>query len=323
MSRFRIGYLGDGPWASRALEKLARFGDEIEVAFVSPRAENQDPKLQLLASQIGCPFRIYDDINSDEALSEIRALDLDLLVSMSFNQIMGQSFLESAKHGAINCHAGALPSYRGRNVLNWAIINGETEFGVTVHFVDQGIDTGDVILQSMVSIAPEDRYADLLEKAYSECAELLIVAIRKIAAGTANRTPQPLAGGFYCGRRVTGDEWIDWNWGSEKIHNLVRGISEPGPGAWFAIGGKVHAAHRSFLLGGTSDYIGTLGEVVGRTELGVLVKAGDNVVGISDCVQVSGGGPNFRPNWRIGTRLQGRMEYRLQRLERALGLDLI
>lgn len=323
MPKFRIGYFGDGPWASRALERLSEFSDEVEVVFVTPREDMRDPELRRLAAAMGCPFRIYENINAEDALAELRADKLDLLVSMSFNQIMRSDFLASARHGAINCHAGALPRYRGRNVLNWALINGETEFGITVHHVDEGIDTGDIILQSSVPILQEDRYIDLLEKAYAECATLLITGIRSIAFGNAGRLPQPRSGGFYCGRRIAGDEWIDWRQGATRIHNLIRGISDPGPGARFAIGDKIHAVHRSFLVEDAPSYIGTPGEVVGRTDGGVIVKTGDTVIGLTDCVENSSDSIRFPPRWRIGTRLLGRTDFRLLRLERAAGLEFV
>ncbi len=317
MARFRIGYFGDGPWASLALERISASRPDVEVVFVTPRSDTRDPDLQRLAGEIGCPFRIFENINANDVVADLHAMDLDLIVSMSFNQIMKKDFLGAARHGVINCHAGALPRYRGRNVLNWALINGETEFGVTVHFVDEGIDTGDIILQAMVPIAPSDCYAELLDKAYGACADTLIAAIDQIARGTATRTPQPATGGFYCGRRRPGDEWIDWTWPSERIHNLVRGISDPGPGARFSIGETVYAVHRSVLVPDAPAYIGTPGEVVGRTGDGVLVKTGSSVIGLARCVDTTEDTEQFTPRWPIGTRLLGAVEYRLARLEAA------
>lgn len=110
---------------------------------------------------------------------------------MSFDQILKRGILAAAPLGVVNCHAGALPFYRGCNPINWAIINGETRFGVTVHAVDEGIDTGDVILQTFAPIGPDDTYADRLAAAHGLCADTLHEALVSIADGTARRTPRP------------------------------------------------------------------------------------------------------------------------------------
>src|SRR5690606_11568598 len=113
----------------------------------------------------------------------------------------------------INCHAGKLPYYRGRNILNWVLINDENEFGITVHYIDDGIDTGDLILQETFPITDNDNYKTLLEVAYVECGNLLYKAINKIQEGNVKPVSQSTihSVGFYCGIRRQGDEIINWN----------------------------------------------------------------------------------------------------------------
>ena len=111
-------------------------------------------------------------------MNKIKKYDCDLLVSMSFNQIFKTSIL--SKYKIINCHAGKLPFYRGRNILNWVLINDEKEYGITVHYVDEGIDTGDIILQKTYPITDNDNYKTLLTNAQTECASLLYEALQKI-----------------------------------------------------------------------------------------------------------------------------------------------
>ncbi len=318
MNKFRIGYLGDGPWASKALTLLAELKDEIEIVFVMPRFDKLDPILEKLSTKIGCKFEICQNINSSENLTKLASYQLDLLVSMSFNQIMKSGFIATARYGVINCHAGALPKYRGRNVLNWALINGEKELGITVHYVDEGIDTGDIINQVLLPITPKDNYATLLKKSYSKCAELLIKSVLEIKSRTANRKPQILTDGFYCSRRREGDEWIDWNWSSSRVHNFIRGISDPGPGATFAIGEQVFSTHHSVLVENPVNYIGTSGEIIGHYSDGVLVKTGDSIIGVSDCCMLNKKNEKFRPKWSIGTRLKNRLEFRVSQLETTL-----
>lgn len=320
MSRLRIGYFGDGQWASHALEGIIARSDIFDVVFVVPRFDTVDPALARISKKNSVDFLLVENVNDPEWVENVRAMEIDVIVSMSFNQIMKAELANSARIAAINCHAGDLPRYRGRNVINWAIINGESSLGITVHLIDSGIDTGDIIDQSRIGIDDRDSYAEVLEKAYPECASVLISSLEKIADGTWSARPQPLDGGFYCSRRREGDEWIDWELPSVRINNLVRGISHPGPGAYFAIGTEVYAAHRSSLVPEVPNYIGVPGDVVGRDDAGVVVKTGDSVLRLERCSTAGNNNCVFSPKWRIGTRLAGKTEYRLARLERIAGI---
>ena len=120
------------------------------------------------------------NVNSDDFLSQLKEYPSELYVSMSFNQIFKKEILNIPNKSVINCHAGKLPYYRGRNILNWALINDEKEFGITVHYVDAGIDTGDIILQDTYPITDQDTYRTLLERAYESCPDILYRAIKLI-----------------------------------------------------------------------------------------------------------------------------------------------
>ena len=143
-----IGYFGDGPWAHEAFRKLIA-DDSLKIKFVTVRFDSRDPQLIALADEYGIPVELSENINSDEFLQRIENYKVDLFVSMSFNQIFRTRTINYPLLRTINCHAGKLPYYRGRNILNWALINDESEFGITVHYVDTGIDTGDIILQEI------------------------------------------------------------------------------------------------------------------------------------------------------------------------------
>lgn len=318
----KLGYFGDGPWASRVLEALVE-SKRFDIAFITPRYDRQDPELRAWAEQLGVPFIPHQNVNSPSFLEHIARFNCDLFVSMSFDQIMKSDIINLAPQGFINCHAGALPFYRGRNPLNWALINGEPSFGVTVHYIDVGIDSGDIIVRRLVDIAQDDTYADLLEKAYGACSGALLQALDEIADGTAPRVVQdkihPV--GFYCGRRVPGDEWIDWSLPSERIRNLVRALSLPGPGARTLGDVGVVAVLGARTIVGAPDYIGTVGEVVGRTKEGVVIKTGDSTLLLTEVAFVNGNdesGPSFVPTWRIGTRLGLSLIAEIHRLRSAV-----
>ena len=185
-------------------------------------------------------FLTNENVNSDYFLNKISKFNCDLFVSMSFNQIFKKRILNLPEKGVINCHAGKLPFYRGRNVLNWVLINDEKEFGVTTHFVDEGIDTGDIILQKVQKITDQDNYASLLHKAYKICSDLLYKSIKLIKNNDykliSQKSIHPV--GLYCIKRGIGDEVLNWNSTSRQVFNFVRAISDPGPIARSSINGN-------------------------------------------------------------------------------------
>lgn len=315
MSKLKIAYFGDGPWSHAALLEIIKRKDDFEIVFVAPRFDNRDPELCRLAKLNGLEVKLFENVNSFEVCQQIRACAPDIIVSMSFNQILKEQFLSIPSVGTVNCHAGALPKYRGRNILNWALINGEIEFGVTAHFVDTGIDTGDIIYQEMVPIGKDAKYADVLALAYEVCPRVLVTALDQLRQGTAAPVSQEKLGrGFYCGRREEGDEWIDWSWTAERIVNFVRAISPPGPGAMTTLEGQVIVVLDASFVSEDPAYICTEGQVVGRDQHGVWVKASDRIVRLERC-RNHDNLETYQPNWRIGTRLLNKQEYRLNLLD--------
>ena len=183
--KIKIGYFADGPWSHLAFEKLIN-DDSIEIKFIVPRNDTCDLTLKKFSKKYGIDY-ILTNINSSEFLEIAATYNCDLFVSMSFNQIFKSHIIELPKLGTINCHAGKLPFYRGRNILNWVLINDEKEFGITVHYIDEGIDTGDIIKQRCFEIKDDYDYNKLLDIAYVECSEILYDAIKEIQNGTSKK----------------------------------------------------------------------------------------------------------------------------------------
>lgn len=299
----KIGFWGNGPWAHESLELLLKH-DAFEVVFVVGRTGVCDSILEGIAYRNDIPFFRPPDANNEDFINVVLGFSPDLNVSMSYDQIIKKSLFECAYLGFINCHAGALPFYRGRNVLNWAIINGEKQFGITVHYIDEGIDTGDIVRQEFIDITSEDDYGTVLSKAEKSCPRVLLAALHEIVAGKEKRIPQntihPV--GFYCGKRVDGDELIDWNWSSERIHNFVRGIAPPAPCALSYVGGEEVRIVKTSLVKNAPAYIGTAGEVVGKCEGGCIVKTGDTVLLVREITRSYQQECVVTPSLRIGTR---------------------
>jgi methionyl-tRNA formyltransferase len=277
IDKIRIGYLADGPWSHIAFEKIIQ--DElIEVVFIVPRSDTKDSTLKEFSQRHNIDYLHLVSINSSEFIETVKLKNIDLLVSMSFNQIFKADILRVPKIGVINCHAGKLPFYRGRNILNWALINDEKEFGITVHFVDEGIDTGDIIKQNVYKITDNDDYNSLLNVAYTECGNILYDAIKELQNGTNIRIPQssihPI--GFYCGKREIGDEIVNWNQTTRRLFNFVRAINNPGPRATTSFKGNTVKINKAKMINQAPNYIGTPGQLLAKTSKGFLIKTLDS-----------------------------------------------
>ncbi|ODB35850.1 formyl transferase [Pseudoalteromonas sp. BMB] len=302
----KIGYFADGPWSHKAIE-LITCNPLLEVSFIVPRYEMPDETLKAWAEKLNIPFLPYKNVNSPDTIEELAQYGADLFVSLSFNQILKKDIINTPKLGFINCHAGALPFYRGCNPLNWVLINGETEFGVTAHYIDEGIDTGKIIEQRMYPISQQDTYGSLLSKAIVECAQVLYSAIVKVALGEFEAVDQksihPV--GSYFGRRINGDEVIDFSWPAIQIFNFVRAINTPAPLARFFVAEQMYAVASCELIPDAPDYISTVGEVVGKHERGNVIKVGDSTICFTKICAVEDDilGEAFTPKFKIGTRL--------------------
>ncbi|WP_352406585.1 methionyl-tRNA formyltransferase [Acetoanaerobium noterae] len=283
IKKLKIGYFADGKWAHNAFNLLIK-NENIQIMFVCVRYDTQDLVLKDLAINNGINYLKHENINSDEFLFEIQKYECDLFVSMSFNQIFKNEIINMPKMKTINCHAGKLPFYRGRNILNWALINDEKEFGITVHYMDEGIDTGDIILQRTYPINDNDSYDTLLEVAYNECANVLYDAILLIMNGEVKpiiqSTIHPV--GFYCGMRTIGDEIVDWNKNSRDIFNFVRAICKPGPQARTSIKGIELKINKVEMINNAVSYKGIPGQIIGKIEGLPIVKTLDTMLIISE-----------------------------------------
>ena len=279
----KIGFFGDGPWSHKSLEILL-FDQKYSVEFICVRFNNPDSFLIDKCRELGIALFIEKNINEISFQKKLKKFNCDLFVSMSFDQIFKKETFDIPKKGTINCHAGKLPLYRGRNILNWALINGESEFGITVHFIDEGIDTGDIIEQETFKITLKDNYKTLLEKAYINCPKLLIKAIDSIYYGNYTRISQPLGPehGIYCCRRIIGDEILNWNQSSLYIFNFIRALTYPGPAARTKIEGDEIKILKSDLINNAPDYIGIPGTLLFKDKKGFLVKTQDSFIRITE-----------------------------------------
>jgi methionyl-tRNA formyltransferase len=159
--------------------------------------------------------------------------------------MLGAPLLRSARRGALNMHGSLLPKYRGRAPVNWAILNGERETGATLHYMVERADAGDIVDQLAVPILQDDDAREVFAKVTAAAEIVLARSLPGLVAGDAPRRPQPIEPGQYFGRRKPEDGRIDWSQPAVRVHDLVRAVAPPFPGAFTEIDGRRWAIHRT------------------------------------------------------------------------------
>lgn len=177
--------------------------------------------------------------------ARLRALRPDFLFSFYYRSLLPAGLLASARRGALNMHGSLLPKYRGRAPVNWAILKGERETGATLHYMVEQADAGDIVDQMSVPILADDDALAVFTKVTVAAETILARALPRLVAGTAERRPQSILPGQYFGRRTPEDGRIDWARPAREIHDLVRAIAPPFPGAFGLVGGERWEIHRT------------------------------------------------------------------------------
>jgi len=184
------------------------------------------------AIEHGVPAIAPADPNAADVLERVRACEPDFLFSFYYRQMLKTPLLKSARRGAYNMHGSLLPKYRGRVPINWAILKGETETGATLHAMSEKPDAGDIVDQIAVPILPDDTAREVFEKVTVAAELTLNRCLPSLVAGTAKLKPQDLSKGSYFGGRKPEDGAIAWTQSAREIHNLVRAVTRPYPGAF-------------------------------------------------------------------------------------------
>jgi methionyl-tRNA formyltransferase len=178
-----------------------------------------------------------EDPNAAGVVAQVAALAPDFLFSFYYRKMLGAPLLALPARGALNMHGSLLPKFRGRAPVNWAVLSGERETGATLHYMTAKPDAGDIVAQAPVPILPDDTAREVFDKVTAAAATALDRVLPALVAGSAPREPQDLARGSYFGGRRPEDGAIDWARDAGTIHNLVRAVAPPFPGAFTTVGG--------------------------------------------------------------------------------------
>jgi methionyl-tRNA formyltransferase len=236
----RIILIGQAAFAEKTLDKLVSQGEEVPAVFCPPDAPGGkfDPVKQR-ALQLGIPVHQHKTLKGPEVLEKFVALQADLAILAFVTQIVPPPVFSAPRLGSICFHPSLLPKYRGRSAINWALINGEAKTGVSLFWVDQGIDTGPILLQKEVAVDPDDTTGTLyFNKLFPLGVDAIAEAVELIKAGNPPRIVQDESQANY--DPPCGDEHarIDWSKPAQEVYNLIRGC-DPQPGAHTTWQGKM------------------------------------------------------------------------------------
>jgi methionyl-tRNA formyltransferase len=275
MTGMRIIFMGTPEFACPTLSKMIERGEQV-VAVVTqpdrPKGRGQQtlpPPVKVLAEQHGIPVLQPVKVRQPDVIEQIRSYNPDVIVVVAFGQILPKALLEIPKHGCINVHASLLPRYRGAAPLNWCIINGETETGITTMMMDVGLDTGDMLLKAATPIDPDEDTRSLHDRLSQIGADLLAETLDHLAAGKLVPEKQDDSLTCYAPMLKKEDGLIDWAKDACTIKNLVRGMT-PWPGAYSYLDDKLLKVYRVQYAAGT----GTPGEVIKAGRDGIEVACG-------------------------------------------------
>jgi len=244
MKELKIIFMGTAELSCASLETLAR-NKNFQVAAVvtqpdKPKGRDLKPQpspVKILAQKLNLLVLQPAHARDEKFVSELRELKPDLIVVVAYGQILPPAILDLPRFGCLNVHTSLLPKYRGASPIQSAILNGETETGVTIMKMDVGLDTGEIISQARTPILPEDNSQSLHDRLAQLGAELLAQTIPDFAAGKIQPQPQSPEGASYAAKIKKEHGKIDWNEPAEKILNRLRAFM-PWPGAFTFFGGE-------------------------------------------------------------------------------------
>jgi methionyl-tRNA formyltransferase len=242
----------------RCLSVLLAHGVDVKLVVThkdNPKETIWFDSVAELATLHGIPTITPDNPNTPEVVAQIRALEPDFFFSFYYREMLKSEVLEIPKRGALNMHGSLLPKYRGRVPVNWAIIHGETETGATLHYMTEKPDNGDIVAQQAVPILPNDTALQVFQKVVVAAEIALNDVLPALLAGNAPRIKQDLSKGGYFGGRKAEDGVIDWSQTAQQIHNLVRAVAPPYPGAMTKLMGKPMLILQTLVAKGASGQI--------------------------------------------------------------------
>lgn len=278
--------MGSPEFGVPALQGLCEERYEIAGVFCQPDKPRgrgnlfYPPPVKLAAQGLGLDVYQPATLKSDESHELVKSLNPDLIVVAAYGKILPARILDVPRLGCINVHASLLPKYRGAAPIQWAIIKGEKETGITIMQMDEGVDTGDVLLQEKIEIAGEDTSLSIHDRLAGLGREMIIRALKLLEAGGLTRTRQNHEEAVYAPMLSKEMGEIDWTKSAEAIFNLVRGL-HPWPGTYTFINGEYLKVFPPVRFGFKEKKRNPkCGEVMKTLEDGIRVECGEGYIDI-------------------------------------------
>lgn len=305
----RIAFLGTPEFALPSLEMLRTSGHTLAV-FTQPdrpvgrHATLTPPPTKAYALAHGIPVYQFEKIRLPEGVAALKDFAPDLMVTAAFGQLLSAENLAIPRLGCINVHGSLLPKYRGAAPIQWAIIDGETETGITTMMTAIGMDTGDILLVDKIAIDPDETAGELFERMAVLGAETLRRTISALEAGTLIRIPQDETQATKCPMLKKEHGKLDFSQPCAVVHDRVRGTN-PWPGAYAMLGDEVLKIHKTQK---TDHAIGEepLGILKGSAKSGLFVRCADGWLEIVE-LQATGGKRMRAKDYLLGRSLEGKV----------------
>jgi len=264
----KLTIIGQQDFGKSVLEAFLTRGDEVTAVFCAPEKEGARPDaLRAAAQEKGLPVHQFKSLRDPEAARAMQAAGADIGIMAFVLQFAPQEFVTIPKNGTIQYHPSLLPKYRGPSSINWPIIKGDTETGLTIFRPSDGLDEGAVILQKKTPIGPDDTLGSIyFDRLFPMGVQAMLEAADLVLAGKHKETQQDESQASYEGWCRSAEAKVDWAKPIDHIYNLVRGCN-PAPGAWTTLGGKKLQIFdaRKTLFRRFADVTGKIGEVTDVT----------------------------------------------------------
>lgn len=280
----RIVFMGTPDFSVPALEALVSGGHQVIAVVTQPDKPKGRGKAVLMtpvkekALELGIPVYQPVKVREESFITMLEEMKPDAIVVVAFGQILSKRILDIPKYGCINIHASLLPKYRGAAPIQWAVINGETETGITTMVMDTGIDTGDMLEKVIIPVDPDETGGSLHHKLSVAGGRLILSTLQKAEEGTLVRTPQTEEGTCYAKMLTKSLGDIDWSQSAEQIERLIRGLN-PWPSAYTSLNGKTLKIWQAQVL--ADEYEGAPGQVVKAVKGDLFVKTGKGILSIT------------------------------------------
>jgi methionyl-tRNA formyltransferase len=295
----RIVFMGTPDFSVPALKALVEAGHQVIAVVTQPDKpkgrgkEVQMTPVKIQAMEYGIPVYQPAKVREASFVEVLKGLEADVYVVIAFGQILPKAVLELPKYGCINIHASLLPKYRGAAPIQWCVIDGERETGITTMMMDVGLDTGDMLEKAVIPIEEKETGGSLHDKLSMAGGDLILSTLKKLEEGTLVRTPQTDEGTCYAKMLTKSLGDIDWNQGAVSIERLIRGLN-PWPSAYTMWNGKTIKIWAADVIAGreAAEFLsesgvpaetGTApGTVVCSDKRGLVVSTGGGLLSIRE-----------------------------------------